>query len=230
MAKAAARKGRKRTTKSKAAKGGMWPWYLAGIVSVGAVFAYDHRADLLPMAEPIHTASVTHSVVRPQPLEQQAEKPPERRKPALALPTPGVRPFAQSEERAVEQAMFTPPADLPGTAGKPGRFHFCTQSFENCVVDGGTFWYGRRQVSLAGVETPRIKQAKCDNERKLGSLAKRRLWQLLNDGEVRLAPSGSGKATAAVVTVGSGRSVSDVLVAEGLAFAKTGAKPGWCAG
>ncbi|WP_275790374.1 thermonuclease family protein [Pararhizobium gei] len=228
MAKAAARKGQKRTAGRKQAKGGMWPWYLAGILSVGTVFAYEHRADLLPMTPPLHTASIAKF----RPAEPQAETLPERRKPALALPTPGVRPYTQPDERSVEQAALTPPADLSDAARKPGSFYFCTQNFENCVVDGGTFWYGRQKVRLSGIETPRIKEAKCDNERKLGSLAKRRLWQVLNGGEVRLASAGIGKSASAsaVVTVGQGRSVSDILVAEGLALPSSGGKRGWCAG
>ena len=63
------------------------------------------------------------------------------------------------------------------TAGrKPGTFYFCTETLENCVVDGGTFWYGRRKIQISGIQAPKIKQAKCDNQLKLGSLAKKRLW------------------------------------------------------
>ena len=36
MAKTAARKGQKRRSGRKQAKGGMWPWYLAGVLSVSA--------------------------------------------------------------------------------------------------------------------------------------------------------------------------------------------------
>lgn len=229
MAKTAARKGQRRRPARKPVKGGMWPWYLAGMLSVGAAVAYDHRAAIMPMAAPFHTASIA----RERPVEKHAEptvRHGEKPRPALALPTPGVRPVKQG---AVEQAALEPPARVgigdTSRSGKPAAFYFCTQTLENCVVDGGTFWYGRQKISIAGIRVPRIKQAKCDNERKLGSLAKRRLWEILNAGDVRLAAAGEGTARArsAVVMIGAGRSAGDILVSEGLA--RQGDKAGWCA-
>lgn len=222
MAKTAGRKGHKRRTGRKQAKGGMWPWYLAGVLSVSAAVAYDHRAEIAPMAAPFYTASIA----KPRPVETRAERQPDKVRSALAMPTPGARP--------VEQAALEPPARITGEGksrdGGPGTYYFCTVTLENCVVDGGTFWYGRRKVQIADIEVPRIKQAKCDNERKFGSLAKRRLWEILNAGEVRLAAAG-GKAGAqdARVTVGAGRSIGDMLVAEGLARHRADGKRGWCA-
>ncbi len=225
MAKTAGRKGQRRRTGRKPAKGGMWPWYLAGVLSVGAAVAYDHRAEIAPMAAPFYTASI----VKVRPVEKRAEKQPDKARPALAMPTPGARP--------VEQVALEPPARLTGEVksrdGKPGTFYFCTETLENCVVDGGTFWYGRKKIQIADIQAPRIKQAKCDNERKLGSLAKRRLWEILNAGKVQLAAAGSGKAGTsgqdARVTVGEGRSIGDMLVAEGLARRGADGKRGWCA-
>jgi hypothetical protein len=226
MAKTAARKPRKRRASTKQAKGGMWHWYLAGILSVGAVVAYDHRAEIMPMATPFYTASIAK--VQPAEkrekspehrVEQKAEKPPQKviearvdhPVPALALPMPDTRP--------VEQAA------LDQTPRMAGSFVFCTETFENCVVDGGTFWYGRRKVEIADILAPRIKQAKCDNERKVGSLAKRRLWEILNAGEVHLA---GGNGAGARVMVANGQSAGAVLVSEGLAFPKSEDKRGWC--
>lgn len=223
MAKTAVRKGQKRRTSRKQTKTSMWPWYLAGVLSVSAVLGYEHRAQILPMTAPFYTASIA----KPRPVEKQSA--PERRvektqpsaKPALAMPA--VRPV---EQAAVDVGSLKIVGEQTAAGRKPGTFYFCTETLENCVVDGGTFWYGRRKIQIADIQAPKIKQAKCDDERKLGSLAKKRLWELLNAGEVQLA-SVSGQN--AQVTVGQGRSIGDMLVSEGLARRPSGGKQGWCA-
>ncbi|KQS93922.1 MULTISPECIES: hypothetical protein [unclassified Rhizobium] len=226
MAKTTARKPRKRRASAKQAKDGMWQWYLAGVLSVGAVVAYDNRAEIMPMATPFYTASIAKvhpAEKREKAAEHRVERNAEKsvRKvieadvdhpvPALALPMPDSRP--------VEQAA------LDQTPRRSGSFVFCTETFENCVVDGGTFWYGRKKVEIADILAPRIKQAKCDNERKVGSLAKRRLWEILNAGDVHLA---GGDGAGARVMVANGQSAGAVLVSEGLAFPKSEGKRGWC--
>ena len=223
MAKTAVRKGQKRRTSRKQTKTSMWPWYLAGVLSVSAVLGYEHRAQILPMTAPFYTASIA----KPRPVEKQSA--PEKRveksqpsaKPALAMPA--VRPV---EQAVVDVGSLKIVGEQTAAGRKPGTFYFCTETLENCVVDGGTFWYGRRKIQIADIQAPKIKQAKCDDERKLGSLAKKRLWELLNAGEVQLA-SVSGQN--AQVIVGQGRSIGDMLVSEGLARRPSGGKQGWCA-
>lgn len=222
MAKTAARKGQKRRTGRKQAKTSMWPWYLAGVLSVSAVLAYDHRAQILPMASPFYTASIA----KPRPVEKQpapekrVEKSQPSAKPALAMPA--VRPV---EQAAVDVGALKAVGEQTAVGRKPGAFYFCTETLENCVVDGGTFWYGRRKIQIADIQAPKIKQAKCDNERKLGSLAKKRLWEILNAGDVQLANVSGQDAR---VMVGQGRSIGDMLVSEGLARRQSGSQPGWC--
>lgn len=223
MAKTAVRKGQKRRTGRKQTKTSMWPWYLAGVLSVSAVLGYEHRAQILPMTAPFYTASIA----KPRPVEKQSA--PEKRveksqpsaKPALAMPA--VRPV---EQAVVDVGSLKIVGEQTAAGRKPGTFYFCTETLENCVVDGGTFWYGRRKIQIADIQAPKIKQAKCDDERKLGSLAKKRLWELLNAGEVQLA-SVSGQN--AQVIVGQGRSIGDMLVSEGLARRPSGGKQDWCA-
>lgn len=223
MAKTAARKGQKRRGSRKQSKGSMWPWYLAGILSVSAAIAYDHRAEIGPMTAPFYTASVA----KPRPVEKQSvpqkrvEKTQPIAKPALAMPA--MRPV---EQATVDVAGLKTVGEQKAVGGKPGAFYFCTETMENCVVDGGTFWYGRRKIQIADIQAPRIKQAKCDNERKIGSLAKRRLWELLNAGEVQLAGASGEDAK---VSIGQGRSIGDMLVSEGLARRKADGRQGWCA-
>ena len=223
MAKTAVRKGQKRRAGRKQTKTSMWPWYLAGVLSVSAVLGYEHRAQILPMTAPFYTASIgkQQSSQKQSAPERRAETAQRTAKPALAMPS--VRPAVQPA--ADVSALKT--VDEPSIAvRKPGAFYFCTETLENCVVDGGTFWYGRRKIEIADIQAPRIKQAKCDDERKLGSLAKKRLWEILNAGDVQLAGVSGQNAT---VTVGQGRSVSDILVSEGLARRSSGGKSGWCA-
>jgi endonuclease YncB( thermonuclease family) len=221
MAKTAVRKGQKRRTSRKQARTSMWPWYLAGVLSVGAVLGYEHRAQILPITAPFYTASIGKqpAVEKRSAPERRAETPQHSVRPALAMPS--VRPV---EQPAVDVSALKT-VDEPAAARKPGAFYFCTETLENCVVDGGTFWYGRKKIQIADIQAPRIKQAKCDGERKLGSLAKKRLWEILNAGEVQLAGVSGQNAK---VTVGQGRSIGDILVSEGLAH-PSGGKAGWCA-
>ena len=96
MAKTPARKGQKRRAGRKQVKASMWRWYLAGVLSVSAVLAYDHRAQIMPMTAPFYTASIA----KPRPVEKQPA--PEKRvekiqsvaRPALAMPA--MRPVKQA--------------------------------------------------------------------------------------------------------------------------------------
>ena len=238
MARAARKKTQKRRTSRKQAKGGMWSWYLAGLLTVATVVAYEHRAQIVPMADAFYTASVKRQEPAPKrhdnrSTEKRTTSPlaePRVAKSVLArVPLP---PEGLTQQAALPSAMPAPgmrPVEVaaynPG-GGKAGKFYFCTESLENCVVDGGTFWYGRRKIEIADIRAPKIKQARCESERKLGSLAKKRLWEILNSGDVELAAASSGQG--ARVTVGQGRSIGDMLVAEGLARRQADAKHGWC--
>lgn len=198
----------------------MGRWYLAGILVIGGIFAYDHRTDLISFTSPLQTASIPKSAPAQKQIEQASRREVQA-KPALALPTPGTRPSEQVPVPPV--AIGT--ASLTASEPRTGAYYFCTQTLENCIVDGGTFWYGRQKVDVADIRTPRIKQAKCDNERKLGSQARRRLWELLNADGVRVSMQGSD----AVILSSAGRSAGDILMSEGLAQPRSAANPGWCA-
>ncbi len=102
----------------------------------------------------------------------------------------------------------------------------------NCVVDGDTFWVNGEKVRLADINAPETVQAGCPQERALGERAKRRLLVLLNAGPFTLEVS--GRATdrygrALRVARRQGRSLSDVLVREGLAEPWRGRRSDWCA-
>lgn len=100
-----------------------------------------------------------------------------------------------------------------------------------CVVDGDTFWLRGDKIRIADINTPETHRPGCVMEAALGAQAKRRLTQLLNAGPFALE-SGKrdtdryGRLLRTVTR--SGRSLGNVLVAEGLAERWTGRRRDWC--
>lgn len=101
----------------------------------------------------------------------------------------------------------------------------------DCIVDGDTFWFSGEKVRIADMDTPEISSPRCRREFELGERAKRRLYQLMNEGPVELRKSGRerdryGRLLRTVHR--DGRSVGDILVAEGLAHRWNGRRQSWC--
>jgi micrococcal nuclease len=102
----------------------------------------------------------------------------------------------------------------------------------NCVIDGDTFYHGRQSIRVADIDTPETRGAKCSYEANLGQRATRRFQQLLSEGPFELHGWGSrdedryGRKLRVVVR--NGRSLGDILVAEGLARTWTGRREPWC--
>ncbi|PSS61256.1 hypothetical protein C6558_28050 [Ensifer sp. NM-2] len=233
MAKTTTSRGRRRGSRTKK-KGGMLPWYLAAVLTVGGVVAYDHRGQLrdLPgvsdvFASAPKSTSTSRSDDRPKaqarvamPSATHKTKPVDGPIPAvnvgLAAPTPVERPIAQ------------PTAVEP----QANQFYFCGTRNDNCVVDGGTFRYQREEIRVADVDAPRIKQASCDSERARGFYAKQRLRELLNAGEFRLIEaigrSDDKNSEKLRVVMRDGRSLGAVLVSEGLVRPWKGQPKPWC--
>jgi endonuclease YncB( thermonuclease family) len=112
-------------------------------------------------------------------------------------------------------------------------FGFCAgRSGENCVIDGDTFNIGGETVRLAGIDTPEIGGAQCEDERRRGAAAEQRLHALLNAGPVQLVPAGDrdrdrfGRLLRDADV--NGISVSEQMVAEGHARRWSGRKEPWC--
>jgi endonuclease YncB( thermonuclease family) len=103
------------------------------------------------------------------------------------------------------------------------------------VVDGDTLWIGEEKVRIANIDAPEIHEPKCDAERRLGLVAKRRLEILLKSGAVswkrgdpkdgRLADR-NGRALGTIAI--DGRDVGEMLIAENLARPWTGKRQPWC--
>jgi endonuclease YncB( thermonuclease family) len=79
---------------------------------------------------------------------------------------------------------------------------------------------------------PRSAPRSAFNERDLGQKAKRRLLELLNGGPITIVPTRGPDADRygrkLRVIFKNGRSVGDILVAEGLARRWDGARRPWC--
>lgn len=101
------------------------------------------------------------------------------------------------------------------------------------VIDGDTIVIGGETIRILNIDTPEIRHAQCDAERRLGLVAKRRLEVLLSFGPpvVRRGDKGRMKdkygRTLAVLSVAD-QDIGDTLVAEGLARRWTGKRQPWC--
>lgn len=114
-----------------------------------------------------------------------------------------------------------------------GTFSICTGSGRvTCVVDGDTIWYLGQKIRIADINTPEISRPSCESEARLGELATRRLLALLNAGPFTLERDGRdtdryGRLLRVITR--DGRSLGDILVAEGLAEEWQGRRGDWCA-
>ena len=103
------------------------------------------------------------------------------------------------------------------------------------VVDGDTIELNGETVRIANIDTPEIKHAQCDAERRLGRVAKAELGRILAKGEITLTRGDpeTGRQTdkygrtLGVVAV-DGHDVGDELVARELARQWTGKRQSWC--
>ena len=123
----------------------------------------------------------------------------------------------------------------PGMRDGPGEFTLCSRANRmNCVVDGDTIHYDGVIIRIEGIDTPETHRAKCDSERALGMRATERLLELINAGPFDIVQKGRrdtdkyGRKLR--VLERQGRSLGDILIAEGLARPWEGRRRGWCSG
>ena len=101
----------------------------------------------------------------------------------------------------------------------------------NCVVDGDTFWLDGVKIRIADINTPEIGEPACADEARLGRIAQQRLAQLLNEGAFELFSAGRDQdqyGRKLRIAERDGRSLGQILVAEGLAHEWRGARESWC--
>ncbi|WP_457583186.1 thermonuclease family protein [Ensifer canadensis] len=233
MGKATTSRGRRRGSRTKK-KGGMLPWYLAAVLTVGGVVAYDHRGQLqdLPgfsdvFASTPKSTSTSRSDDRPKAQARVATPPATHRTKPVDGPIPAVN-VGLAAPTPIERPVAQPVALQPSA----NQFYFCGTRNDNCVVDGATFRYQGETIRVADVDAPRIKQASCDSERARGFYAKQRLRELLNAGNFRLIDAigrDDDKTSEKLrVVMRHGRSLGSVLVSEGLVRPWKGKLTPWC--
>lgn len=147
----------------------------------------------------------------------------------LSPPVAFIDPYAESRRsRAILEAQEGPPPPFEPTSAS-GRVRGAGGVR---VIDGDTFLYGGEHIRIADIDTPEV-QGRCPQETALAARATRRLSGLLARGEFELHPLRTGRdrdrygRKLRIVTRG-GRSIGDVLVAEGLARTWTGRREPWC--
>ena len=114
-----------------------------------------------------------------------------------------------------------------------GQFTLCSRGNRmQCVVDGDTIYYGGLKIRLEDIDAPETYQHKCDSELALGNRATNRLLELINSGPFELVNRGGrdedryGRKLRTVER--NGRSLGEILIAEGLARRWDGARHSWC--
>lgn len=215
MAQASSTKGRKRRRKSSSKRGsgnGLWPWLAALAVVAGGIAFADHAKNFR------HYLPASIAGLKLPDLSKPSET-------ASSVPAPVRKPEP-------EAARVMPAQDLVGK-GFRGTFYFCgTSGLDNCVVDGGTFWFKKQQIRLADVYAPKTEQARCPQERSRGFAAKVRLRDLLNAGPFELEDwpnrneDGAGRQLRVVIRNGS--SLGRQLANEGLVHTVSEAEKPWC--
>ena len=103
---------------------------------------------------------------------------------------------------------------------------------QNCVIDGDTIRHGGIKIRLADIDAPEISSPQCSAEAVTGHRAKDRLLELINIGPIQLVHRGGpdtdkyGRKLRVIER--NGRSLGDILVAEGLARRWNGVRRSWC--
>jgi micrococcal nuclease len=114
-----------------------------------------------------------------------------------------------------------------------GGFTLCSRANRtNCVVDGDTIHHEGVIIRIEGIDTPETHRAKCESERELGMRATMRMLELVNAGPFEIVQKGRrdtdkyGRKLR--VLERDGRSLGDILIAEGLARRWEGRRRSWC--
>ena len=100
-----------------------------------------------------------------------------------------------------------------------------------CVVDGDTFRINGQSIRVADIDTPETRDYGCAAEKAPGDRATVRMRQLLNAGPFELEPYTRDEdqyGRKLRIVTRDGRSLGQILVAEGLARSWDGARHAWC--
>lgn len=121
----------------------------------------------------------------------------------------------------------------PGLSAVGETLALCSRARrQSCVVDGDTLRFRGSTIRLADIDAPETRSPRCAWEAELGRRAMHRLLELVNAGPFEVIRSGDrdvdvyGRQLRRVER--HGRSLGEVLVAEGLARPWDGARRSWC--
>lgn len=146
-------------------------------------------------------------------------------------PAAPVDPYAEARRsRAILEAQEGPPRRLEAPTFAGLRSVIAEGPVR--VIDGDTFIYAGERIRIADIDTPEV-HGRCPDETALAARATRRLRSLLAQGPFELHPLPSGRdrdryGRQLRIVARDGRSLGDVLVAEGLARTWSGRREPWC--
>jgi endonuclease YncB( thermonuclease family) len=127
--------------------------------------------------------------------------------------------------------FLDPPAPIVGHI-PPRNFDLCTTGArKTCVVDGDTFWLDGTKIRIADINTPEVSDPACSAEAALGRRASQRLAELLSGVPLDLRAADRDEdqyGRKLRVVERDGRSIGQVLIAEGLAHEWRGRREDWC--
>jgi endonuclease YncB( thermonuclease family) len=130
------------------------------------------------------------------------------------------------------RATMDAAAPAPAVKVAARRFPICgARARTDCVVDGDTLWLAGTKIRIADINTPELSSPACAAERRLGERATLRLQSLLEAGPFELRAQGRDAdryGRKLRILVRNGRSLGEVLVAEGLAHPWNGGRESWC--
>jgi endonuclease YncB( thermonuclease family) len=158
---------------------------------------------------------MTAAIVPPAPIGKPGQLP---TTPAPSSPAPAV------------PAVLRPGDALAGSY--EAKFFLCgTAKQDDCVLSADRFVFHGQKIRLVGIEVPNIKKPRCEAERIKASDAELRVRAFLDSGPFDLVSwQGNGDEVDGHklrVVSRNGRSLSDILVKEGLAK-RPGGAGGWC--
>ena len=159
----------------------------------------------------------------------------------IAAPALHADPYAEAERsRNILNAQegAPPPASIPrgspldAAAGPIEDAPTLVRGGSVRVIDGDTFVYRNMPIRIADIDAPEV-HGRCASESALAARATARMRALLAAGLFELHAAGDGRdedryGRKLRIVTRNGRSLGDMLVAEGLARTWTGRREPWC--
>lgn len=101
------------------------------------------------------------------------------------------------------------------------------------VVDGDTIRISRERIRILGIDAPETQnRARCDEERRLASLATMTLKELIESKHLSIQRNGKDRfgRTLAYVRIRGGGDVGELLIRARVAVRWGNGRPDWCVG